>query len=185
MKPKKVTKMKVKARPEERKKPGQPTKYRGEETTRQARKACLMGATDQDLAELFDVHVDTIAEWKVVHAEFSDALKGAKAEADARVQRSLFERALGYSHPAVKILQDKGNPVVVPYTEHYPPDTTACIFWLKNRQPALWRDRVEQAISAPDGGPMFVAPSLEAFKAKIERILPNASTEAETEKAAA
>ena len=43
---------------------------------------------------------------------------------------------------------------MVDYVEHYPPDTTACIFWLKNRQPALWRDKVQQELSGPDGQPL-------------------------------
>jgi hypothetical protein len=42
----------------------------------------------------------------------------------------------------------------VPYTEHCPPDTTACIFWLKNRRPDLWREKVLTEVSGPDGGPI-------------------------------
>jgi len=69
-------------------------------------------------------------------------LKIGKAEADSRVERSLFERANGYSYDAVKIFMPAGakKPVYAPYVEHVPPDTTAAIFWLKNRDPAHWRD---------------------------------------------
>jgi hypothetical protein len=65
-----------------------------------------------------------------------------KAEADKRVERSLYERANGYSYDAVKIFMPAGakKPVYAPYVEHVPPDTTAAIFWLKNRDPAQWRD---------------------------------------------
>jgi hypothetical protein len=57
------------------------------------------------------------------------------------VERSLYECANGYSDDAVKIFCDKnGNVTKVPYQEHVPPDVTACIFWLKNRKPADWRD---------------------------------------------
>jgi hypothetical protein len=37
----------------------------------------------------------------------------------------------------------------VPYTERYPPDTAAAIFWLKNRQPKHWRDKVETVGDKP------------------------------------
>jgi hypothetical protein len=45
----------------------------------------------------------------------------------------------------VKIVADAktGAEHIVPYTEHYPPDTTACIFWPKNRRRDKWRDKHE------------------------------------------
>ena len=60
----------------------------------------------------------------------------------AEVAEKLFRRATGYSHEAVKIVADAKTKEqhIVPYVEHYPPDTTACIFWLKNRRPEAWRD---------------------------------------------
>jgi len=67
------------------------------------------------------------------------------------VVRSLFQRACGYSHPEDKIFQHEGNPVVVPTTKHYPPDATSAIFWLKNRDPANWRDKVEHEVELPEG----------------------------------
>jgi len=118
---------------------GRKTKYR-EEFCTQAEKLCALGATDRDLADFFHVSESTLNLWKLTHPEFSESLKDGKDQADKRVEQSLYRRALGYSHDAVKILQDKGNPVIVPYVEHHPPDTTACIFWLKNRRPDRWRD---------------------------------------------
>jgi hypothetical protein len=54
----------------------------------------------------------------------------------------LYERAVGYNYEAVKIFMPAGpsTPVYAPYIEHVPPDVTACIFWLKNRDPQHWRD---------------------------------------------
>ncbi len=119
----------------------------------QARKYCLLGATDAQLADFFGVDERTINRWKQRHPEFCQSLKEGKAEADARVAESLYRRALGYTHPAedIRVVDDA---VVRTETEkHYPPDTTACIFWLKNRQPAMWRDKV--AVSGdPDGPPI-------------------------------
>ena len=68
-------------------------------------------------------------------------LDAGKQAADDRVERSLYQRANGYSHPAVKTFMTRdGKTVEHKYTEHYPPDTTAAIFFLKNRRPDRWRD---------------------------------------------
>ena len=109
----------------------------------QAKFLTRRGCTDKDLAEFFKVNVDTIHEWKKVHPEFSDSIKEGKHEADTVVERSLYERAKGYAHPEDKIFNNEGVPLIVPTTKHYPPDTTAAIFWLKNRRPEQWRDKVE------------------------------------------
>jgi hypothetical protein len=63
------------------------------------------------------------------------------ADADDRVERSLYNRAIGYSYDAVKIFCSRDGEIIeAPYVEHVPPDVTACIFWLKNRRPQDWRD---------------------------------------------
>ena len=64
------------------------------------------------------------------------------ADADNRVERSLYNRAIGYSYDAVKIFMPAGakKPIYAPYVEHVPPSDVAMIFWLKNRDPANWRD---------------------------------------------
>lgn len=101
----------------------------------------LLGATDAEMAAAFDVHEETVRRWKKAHKEFALALTRGKTEADANVAEKLYRRAMGYSHEAVKIFQYEGEPVIVPYTEHYPPDTQAASLWLRNRQPKLWRDK--------------------------------------------
>lgn len=122
---------------------GRPTKYRPE-FCEQASKLCKLGATDRELADFFGVKEWTINRWKAEYPEFSHALKLAKEESDNRVEQSLYRRALGYSHDAVKILLTKDGDVYrEEYVEHYPPDTTACIFWLKNRRPDAWRDKID------------------------------------------
>ena len=68
------------------------------------------------------------------------ALLGKQA-ADDRVERSLYQRANGYSHPAVKVFMTRdGKTIEHKYTEYYPPDPTSMIWWLKNRRPDRWRD---------------------------------------------
>jgi hypothetical protein len=103
----------------------------------------MLGLTNEQLAGVFEVHVDTIDQWMRTHEAFSDAIKAGRTDADGQVAHSLWERAIGYNHEAVKIFADPktGAEHIVEYTEHYPPDTVACIFWLKNRRPGLWRDK--------------------------------------------
>jgi hypothetical protein len=125
---------------------GRPSKF-GTLDLAQVEFVARKGWTDEEMAKFFGVAVSTWYLWKVEHAEFSDALKDWKTEADARVERSLYERALGYEHPSEKIFQHDGQPVIVPFQEKYPPDTTACIFWLKNRQSDHWRDKQELDIN--------------------------------------
>lgn len=119
-----------------------PSNFRPE-FVEQAAKLCRLGATDIEIADFFEVSVATVYRWKNRHSEFCEALKVGKESADNRVERSLFFKATGYTYDSVKIFQEKGQPVIVPYREHVPPDTTAAIFWLKNRKPHDWRDRHE------------------------------------------
>jgi hypothetical protein len=124
-----------------RRKPGQPPVYR-KEFARMAEKHCELGATDADLADLFEVSTTAIENWYHRHPEFGAAVRRGKAEVfDPKVQRSLAQRALGYAVDVqeVKVLSD-GTVVRYDIRKQYPPDTTACIFWLKNRDPKQWRD---------------------------------------------
>lgn len=122
---------------------GRPSSYETGYAT-QAGKLARLGATDMEIADFFEVSLRTIHNWKNEHQEFLHSLKAGKEEADARVERSLYQRACGYEYDAVKIFCSKNGAVTtVPYREQVPPDTTACIFWLKNRQKDQWRDRQE------------------------------------------
>lgn len=132
---------------------GRETLYQ-EQYAEQAYKLCLLGATDVELADFFGVVEKTIYNWKDAQPEFLQAITRGKMMADAQVAESLFKRALGYSHPAVKIMTVNGAVVHEDYTEHYPPDTPAASLWLRNRQPEKWRDKVTQEHTGADGGPI-------------------------------
>lgn len=132
-----------------KKKVGRPSAFRPEYPV-QAAQLCRLGATDKDLADFFHVSEVTINAWKKVHPEFLKSLNDAKLEADAAVERSLFARATGYSHSAVKIMSVGNQVAEVPYTEHYPPDATSMIFWLKNRKPDVWRDKTQHEHDVTD-----------------------------------
>lgn len=94
-----------------------------------------------DIADALEINTSTLWQWKSKYPRFSNALTLGKAESTKRIERALYHRAAGYSHDAVKIFNDKGKSVIVPYREHVPPDTNAAIFWLKNRKPEAWQDR--------------------------------------------
>lgn len=126
---------------------GAPTKYK-EEYNEQVYKLCLLGAIDEQIADFFDVCVDTVNEWKKVYPEFSASIKRGKQFADAEVANSLFHRAKGYQHPDVDLKMYEGHIIETEITKHYPPDTTAAIFWLKNRQSKEWRDKQEMDVNA-------------------------------------
>lgn len=134
---------------------GRPSKYKPE-YAEQARKICEhFAATDKNLADFFEVTVQTINSWKVQFPEFLESLKNGKEPADDRVERSLFQRAVGYSQEEDDIRTvSTGNGcseiVITPTIKHYPPDTTACIFWLKNRRPDQWRANPDEAPTGED-----------------------------------
>lgn len=130
---------------------GRPTKYEVEYVG-QVYKLCLLGATDEQIADFFEINVDTVHEWTAQHPEFSDARKRGKAEADANVAEALYNRALGYTHPEEKIFQNNGEIIRADTLKHYPPDTAAAFIWLKNR--AGWRDKQSHEVTGADGGPI-------------------------------
>lgn len=137
------TKSKAKTRPN--KKMGRPTKF-NELIQAKILDLAEQGATDEQIANATGVGVRTIGYWKSRHVDFLHALKNNKVVADELVEASLFQRAIGYSHPAEKqfLTKDEFNRTVImthEYIEHYPPDTIAAIFWLKNRQPERWREK--------------------------------------------
>lgn len=146
--------------------PGQPTAYRVE-YAEWAEKLAKLGATDKELAESFEVTEATITNWKSAHPEFFASIKKGRQIADAEIASKLFHRATGYEHPEDDIRAVNGEIVITPTIKHYPPDTTAAIFWLKNRRPDLWRDKVENQLSGPGGGAI-------AIKSVVEFVRPPA-----------
>lgn len=145
---------------------GRPTLYKPE-YVEQARKLCMLGATDPQIADFFGVTKRTIERWRVQHEDFCRAITTAKEEADNAVERSLYQKAMGYEQPAVKVFMPAGaeKPVYAPYREQVAPDTAAAIFWLKNRRRDKWRDRTEQEHT-------HVHTISEAFEGLIKKLRP-------------
>lgn len=122
---------------EESRKVGRPTKYK-EEYAELAYKFSLLGAIDAQLAQLLEISESTLNNWKHEHPEFLESIKRGKEIADVEVVEALRKRAIGYSYEEVKTEEsDQGNKRTVT-TKAVIPDTTAQIFWLRNRQPDKW-----------------------------------------------
>jgi len=107
------------------------------------------GFTDEEIGKVYGRNECTINRWKK-DPKFVQALKKGKDMSDTRVERALYERATGYNHKDTKFFCHEGEIISEEYDRHYPPDTVACIFWLKNRKKAEWRDRIEH--TGADGG---------------------------------
>lgn len=119
---------------------GRPSKY-DPGFNFQVEKLAKLGATDEEIANFFDVSESTINLWKIEHPEFSESIKAGKIQADANVAHSLYHRAIGYEHEDIDIRVVDKEIVETPLIKYYPPDPTAAIFWLKNRRPKDWRDK--------------------------------------------
>ena len=128
---------------------GRPTKYKAEHA-KVAKKMCELGATDQDMVDLFEVAHSTLNLWKVRHPEFSEALRLGKEPANNRVKAALYHRAMGYSHPDTDIRVIDGQIVKTEITKHYPPDTRAALAWLYNRAPDEWHPNPDGAAGGAD-----------------------------------
>lgn len=114
------------------------------------------GLSDEQIANNMGIATSTFYDWKKKYLEFSNTLKKSKEVVDLEVENALLKKALGYNvevKKAIKVkevLYDNGKRLKeierIEYANeqiHIPADTTAQIFWLKNRRKEQWRDKVE------------------------------------------
>ena len=118
-----------------------------------ARKCCERGMTDFEIADMLGIGLATLYRWKLEYPGFSRVFKLGKAEADDRVERSLYSRAIGYDYIAEKPSMTRHGQKTMQYRAHIPPDTAAAVWYLKNRRPDRWRDahRHEHVATPYDG----------------------------------
>lgn len=96
------------------------------------------GLTDKQIAHNLGIAMSTLQEYKNKHKEFSETLKRGKEVVDREVEGALYKSAVGYRYTE-QVVTNKGDIVNVERFEK--PNTTAMIFWLKNRKPQEWRDK--------------------------------------------
>ena len=118
------------------------------------------GLTDETVAEKIGIVPSTLYEWKKKYSEISEALKRGKEVVDIEVENALLNNAKGFTYTEQVISTKKeviykdgkrvkeiSEPVVVEVERFKQPETTAQIFWLKNRKPKEWRDKTEVAVT--------------------------------------
>jgi hypothetical protein len=151
---------------------GRPTKYKSA-FCKIAKQLSKLGATDFEIAQALEISRQTFYLWMQTHKKFSDSVKLGKSPANRRTERSLFERANGYTYPSEEIhlvdeVEERHNeadpkhPIIVrtkkvlrvPVLKHVPPDPTSVIFFLKNREKQKWRDFKATELSTPPGRPL-------------------------------
>ena len=104
------------------------------------------GLTDIQIAKNIGIAVSTLNNWKNKYVELMESLKRGKEVIDRQVENALLKRALGYEYEEVKQIvekDDKGKDRkrIEKTVKQVIPDTTAQIFWLKNRKPVEWRNK--------------------------------------------
>lgn len=122
------------------------------------------GLTDEQIAKNMNISYSTFREWKKKYSALSAALKKGKAPIDFEVENALLKRALGFEYEETEtVFEDvDGKPKkrIKKTIKYAPPDTSACIFWLKNRKPNHWR-KMNEAVESK-------------LKAEIEKLLKEA-----------
>lgn len=118
------------------------TKYRAEYADL-ARKFCLLGARDPELAKLFEVSETTIKVWQEKHDDFAIAILEGREAADANVVNALYTRAVGFTKQRRTVKRGRHGIETTTTVDYFPPDVAAAQFWLKNRRAADWKDKIE------------------------------------------
>ena len=144
---------------------GRPTKYQPE-FVEQVYKLCLLGAVDLELASFFGICEKTLNIWKEIYPDFLQAMTDGKIKADAEVAYKLHGRAIGSEWEEeqaikVKVGAHEEKVEIVTVKRVAPPDTSAAIMWLTNRQRGLWRNtqslqQLDKNGDPADAGPLRV-----------------------------
>ena len=153
---------------------GRPTKYEPKVHVPLARGLARAGLTAPEMAAEMGIAERTLYKWRGEHPEFMQALNEGRELADFVVEDALYQRARGYRVKEVRREVTASGERRTELVRDVPPDTTAAIFWLKNRKPAQWRDRRDgrdggapqaPAAPAPDFGLLLAPPFLSIHRA--------------------
>lgn len=101
------------------------------------------GLTNEQIAKNIGINPDTLYTWMKRFPEISESLKKGKEVVDRQVENALLKSALGF-HYVEEMVTNQGE--VVQVTKYEKPNTTAQIFWLKNRKPDAWKDKQEHRV---------------------------------------
>jgi len=121
---------------------GRPSTYKPE-YAELARKFCMLGATNDDLATCFEVAGGTIDYWIKTQPDFAESVQRGRDLADVGVVEKLYSRAMGFCIDTKKYVLSRGEEKELRHTLHYPPDVQACMFWPRNRRRRQWNERAQ------------------------------------------
>jgi transposase-like protein len=144
---------------------GRPSVY-PEDAPQMVYRLALLGLNNDELAVAFGVSRRTIYLWFEQYPEFKQAAEEGRLYADANVARALYKRAVGFDVEETFVTVRKGpdgelKTIEAPIKKHFPPETTACIYWLNNRtrKTGRWTQSQKMEITGPGGGPILLAPA--------------------------
>lgn len=122
-------------------------KYNSEFHSKLAYEFTAEGFTDEEVSKKIGISRSTLKVWRKKYKTFDIAIAEGKNLIDDKVEKSLFQRAMGFDYEEIEIILDekggRSNKRVKKIQKRALPDVTAQIFWLKNRRPLQWRDRKE------------------------------------------
>lgn len=140
------------------------------------------GLVNEQIANEIGIHPSTLYDWQKKYPEIAEVLKRGKDVIDRKVENALLKRALGYKYEEITYektevmgIDEVGNMDMVPGTKiktvikEVIPDTTAQIFWLKNRKPEQWRDKQQTEVTGKDGGPIEIADARQKLIEKLTK----------------
>lgn len=105
---------------------------------KRAYKLSLLGLLDKDLADAFDVTYTTLYRWREKYPSLDRAIIEGRQMASARVAEAIYTRAIGYEREVQEIKNSGGQAVVMEYKKYFPPNITAAMYWLNNRDKERW-----------------------------------------------
>lgn len=129
------------------------------------------GLTDDQIIEKIGCSASTFYKWQKDFSEFSEALKRGKRPVDIEVENALLKKALGFEYEEIEEIYE-GNELIRSKVNKKvsPPDTSAAIFWLKNRKPDIWRRMSDEFKSKTDAETKKLEKETELAQANLEKL---------------
>jgi hypothetical protein len=153
---------------------GRPSRY-SPACADQARTLAQLGATEVEIADFLKIPYRTMRNWKLTHPEFGEAIRVGKEPADERVVRSLYQRAIGFHYTEQRAFRIRTGPneeriEVIEIERYVPPETGACVQWLKSHRPAEWRDKTEHEPDSQSGGTIVAQITIDRALALLQKL---------------
>jgi hypothetical protein len=111
-----------------------------DDRSRQVKEIALLGATDEQMAKIMGIDINTLNLWKRTHHEFIEAMQAGKDLADIKIVKSWYKRAKGFWMWENHVCMYRGVVIQTPVRKYYPPDVMAATKWMALRQRTKWAE---------------------------------------------